>query len=54
MSPGLPIASIVALCYVNTLWRRLVFVAAFSSIFSLVLGLFTNGDIVQVFASSTA
>jgi hypothetical protein len=54
LSPVLPLASIFGLCYVYTLWRRLVLVVAFSSIFSLFLGLFTNGDIGQVFSSSAA
>jgi len=50
----LPIASIVILYCVKSMWRRLLIIAGFTAAFSLVLGLVTNGELVEVFAASAA
>jgi hypothetical protein len=50
----LPTASIVILYCVKSMSRRLLIVAGFTGIFSLVLGLVTNGELVEVFAASAA
>jgi hypothetical protein len=50
----LPVASIVVLYCVESMWRRLLIVAGFTGAFSLALGLVTNGQLVDIFAASAA
>jgi hypothetical protein len=48
------IAPILVLYFVTSMWRRLLIVAGFTGTFSLVLGLVTNGELVDIFAASAA
>ena len=50
----LPVAAIFALYYVYSMPRRLALVAAFTAAFSIILGLVTNGPMVDVFSASAA
>ena len=50
----LPLASIVILYYVKSMPKRLGIVGFFTAAFSTILGLVTNGELVAVFAASSA
>ena len=50
----LPVISIVVLYYVHNMGRRLGIIGGFTAAFSIVLGLVTNGALVDVFAASAA
>lgn len=54
LSSLLPIAAIVVLYAVKDMSKRLGIVAAFTASFSLVLGIVTNGELIDVFAASAA
>lgn len=54
ISSALPVASIIALNYINRMIIRLVVVVLFTMTFSLVLSLMTNARRVEVFAATTA
>jgi hypothetical protein len=50
----LPIGAIVLLYYIKSMPKRLGIIGGFTAAFSLVLGLVTNGELVDVFAASAA
>jgi hypothetical protein len=50
----LPIAAIVILYCVQNTVKRLAIIAGATTIFSFTLGLVTNGELVDVFAASSA
>ena len=50
----LPLVSIVVLYYVKSMPKRLGIVGFFTAVFSIILGLVTNGELVAVFAASSA
>jgi uncharacterized membrane protein len=50
----LPVVSIVVLYYVHNMGRRLGIIGGFTAAFSIVLGLVTNGALVDVFAAAAA
>ena len=50
----LPVIAIVVLYYVDNMGRRLGIIGGFTAAFSVVLGLATNGALVDVFAASAA
>ncbi|KAH6668189.1 hypothetical protein B0J14DRAFT_156745 [Halenospora varia] len=54
LSSMLPIGAIVVLYVVKDMSKRLGIVAGFTAGFSLVLGLVTNGELIDVFAASAA
>jgi hypothetical protein len=50
----LPIGAIVLLYCIKSMPKRLGIIGGFTAAFSLVLGLVTNGELVDVFAASAA
>lgn len=54
ISSALPIASIIALNYIDGVIIRLVVVALFTMAFSLVISLMTNAKRVEIFAATAA
>lgn len=50
----IPVVSIVVLYFVHNMGRRLGIIGGFTAAFSIVLGLVTNGELVDVFAASAA
>ena len=54
LSSGLPIASIVALNYVDRTINRLIVVTMFTMMFSLILNLATSARRVEIFAATAA
>ncbi|KAH7381374.1 hypothetical protein DE146DRAFT_793337 [Phaeosphaeria sp. MPI-PUGE-AT-0046c] len=48
----LPVLAIVTLYYVQSMGRRLAAIAVFTSIFSAVLGIFSNGRRIEIFAAT--
>ena len=54
ISSALPIGSIIALYYINTMIVRLVVIAVFTMTFSMVLSLMTSARKVDVFAATAA
>ena len=50
----LPVIAIVVLYYVDNMGKRLGIIGGFTAAFSMVLGLATNGALVDVFAASAA
>jgi len=54
VSSALPIASIIALNYIDRMIMRLLVIALFTMVFSLILTLMTNARRVEVFAATAA
>jgi hypothetical protein len=54
ISSILPVSAIFALYYVQSMPTRLALVAGFTAVFSLILGVMTNGAMVDVFSASAA
>lgn len=54
MSSLLPVLAITILYCIHSMGARLGGVAAFTFAFSIVLGFFTNGELIDVFAASAA
>ncbi|KAI1173336.1 hypothetical protein F4777DRAFT_600714 [Nemania sp. FL0916] len=50
----LPIGSIVVLYYLNSMETRLALIGVFTAMFSLALGIFTNGRMVEIFSATAA
>ncbi|ORY15534.1 hypothetical protein BCR34DRAFT_598283 [Clohesyomyces aquaticus] len=50
----LPVLAIVVLSCVHSMTRRLAIIVVFTPIFSLVLGIFTNGRGIEIFAATAA
>lgn len=54
LSSLLPVGAIVVLYAVGNMSKRLGIIAGFTALFSLVLALVTNGELIDVFAASAA
>jgi hypothetical protein len=48
----LPVLAIVILYYIQSMGRRLCAIAAFTFVFSAVLGVFSNGRRIEIFAAT--
>ena len=54
LSSLLPVAAITVLYFINSMLRRLAFIAGFTVIFTFCLGFLTNARPIEVFAATTA
>lgn len=50
----LPVGSIIVLYFISSMTTRLVIIGVFTAIFSLALGLLTNGRLVEIFSATAA
>lgn len=48
----LPVLSVVVLYWVQSMGKRLAIIAVFTTLFSVVLGLFSNSRAIEIFAAT--